>query len=235
MALPRDGPWATIVVTSLDRGPKVDLRGREMVGVRTALAGAAGFVGGVVASLFITWQAAILVGWVVAAAGNLTWVWTTVGHLDAEQTKAHATIEDPSQSLSEALVIAAGVALLAAVGLLLIRAGQVHGSTKAYLITVGVLSVIVSWATVHTVFTLRYTRTYYRNEIGGVDFNEDEPPAYLDFAYLAFTIGMTFQVSDTDLTSKPFRRIALGHALLSFLFGAVIVALSINVVASLLS
>jgi uncharacterized membrane protein len=217
----------------MTRGPA---RGRSLdrVGARTALAGAVGLLAGVLASWFIAWQAAILVGWVVAAAGNLVWVWSTIGPLGPEQTKDHANLEDPSQRLSEGLVIIAGVALLAAVGLLLVRAGQVHGSTKAYLITVGVLSVVASWATVHTVYTLRYTRTYYRNEIGGIDFNEEDPPAYLDFAYLAFTIGMTFQVSDTDLTTKAVRRIALGHALLSFLFGAVIVALSINVVASLL-
>lgn len=214
--------------------PAADLGRWDMVGYRTALAGLAGLVGGVVASMFITWQAAILVGWVIAAGCNLAWVWLTVGRMDAVQTRDHATVEDPSRHLSEVLVIAAGVAMLAAVGLLLARAGQAHGSTKAYLITVGVLSVVASWAMVHTVFTLRYTRAYYRNGAGGINFNQQELPAYPDFAYVSFTIGMTFQVSDTDLTAKEIRRIALGHALLSFLFGAVIVALSINVVASLL-
>jgi uncharacterized membrane protein len=108
------------------------------------------------------------------------------------------------------------------------------GGTKAYLIALGVLSVALSWAMVHTVFTLRYARTYYLKPEGGVDFNESDPPTYLDFAYLALSIGMTFQVSDTNLTSKPIRRIALTHAVLSYLFGVVIVALAINVVASLL-
>jgi uncharacterized membrane protein len=97
-----------------------------------------------------------------------------------------------------------------------------------------VLSVALSWAMVHTVFTLRYARTYYSKSQGGIDFNESDPPTYLDFAYLSLTIGMTFQVSDTNLTSKPIRRIALAHAAFSYLFGAVIVALVINVVASLL-
>ena len=105
---------------------------------------------------------------------------------------------------------------------------------KAYLIALGVASVAMSWATVHTVFMLRYARAYFHKPQGGVDFNEDDPPTYLDFAYLAVTIGMTFQVSDTDLTTKSVRRIATSHALLSYLFGAVIVALTINVVASLL-
>ena len=69
---------------------------------------------------------------------------------------------------------------------------------------------------------------------GRIDFNENDPPTYLDFAYLALTVGMTFQVSDTNLTTKGIRRIALSHALLSYLFGAVILALVINVVSSLL-
>jgi uncharacterized membrane protein len=92
----------------------------------------------------------------------------------------------------------------------------------------------LSWGLVHTVFSLRYARSYYSRPVGGIDFNEDDPPTYLDFAYLAFTIGMTFQVSDTNLMNKKIRRVALSHALLSYLFGAVIVALVINVVSSLL-
>jgi uncharacterized membrane protein len=74
---------------------------------------------------------------------------------------------------------------------------------------------------------------YY--EDGGVDFNERAPPCYTDFAYLAFTIGMTFQVSDTDLQTREFRRVALCHALLSFVFGTGILATTINLVASLSS
>jgi uncharacterized membrane protein len=181
------------------------------------------------------WQVAVLVGWDVAAACYLIWTWTIVGRLDAQGTRQRATEEDPSTRLSEALVLVAGVALLGAVGLLLLKAGESHGGTKAYLIGIGLLSVILAWATVHTIFMLRYARSYYESPAGGVDFNEKDPPAYLDFAYLAFTIGMTFQVSDTNLTTKPIRRIALSHALLSFLFGAVMLAFAINIVASLLS
>jgi uncharacterized membrane protein len=193
-----------------------------------------GVVAGIVGALLISWQAAILVGWDAAAICYLAWIWSIVGHLDPDATKRHANIEDGSRRPAEAIVLIAGVALLAAVGLVLIKAGQSHGGTKAYLITVGIVSVVLSWATVHTVFMLRYTRSHYQKPEGGVDFNESDPPAYLDFAYLAFTIGMTFQVSDTDLTTKRIRRIALSHALMSYLFGAVIVALAINIVASLL-
>ena len=157
-----------------------------------------------------------------------------MGRLSPEKTKSHATREDTSVQLTEVIVLAAGVALLAAVGLALVRAGNATGATKAYLIALGLVSVALSWGLVHTVFTLRYARTFYSQPVGGIDFNEDDPPTYLDFAYLALTIGMTFQVSDTNLTSKTIRRIALSHALLSYLFGAVIVALVINVVSSLL-
>ena len=81
----------------------------------------------------------------------------------------------------------------------------------------------LSWAAVHTVFTLRYAQLFYRGggNGSGIDFNEDDPPDYRDFAYLALTIGMTFQVSDTDLGSKAIRRTALRHALISWIFGAV--------------
>ena len=205
------------------------------VAARTAVAAVFGTVVGVICSLFVVWQAAILIGWDAAALSVLVWTWSIVWHLDGEGTQAHANIEDPSRHGAEAAIVTAGVALLAAVGLLLLKAGQSHGGTKAYLVTIGILSVVCSWATVHTIFTLRYARAHYESPVGGVDFNEKDPPAYLDFAYLAFTIGMTFQVSDTDLTTKPIRRIALSHALLSYLFGAVIIAVAINVVAGLLS
>jgi uncharacterized membrane protein len=99
---------------------------------------------------------------------------------------------------------------------------------------VGLFSVVLSWTIVHTVFMLRYARAYYSEPTGGVEFNEAEPPTYLDFSYLSFTMGMTYQVSDTDITSKRVRRIALQHALLSYLFGAVLLAIAINVVATLL-
>jgi uncharacterized membrane protein len=96
------------------------------------------------------------------------------------------------------------------------------------------VSVVFSWLSVHTIFTLKYARLYYGDEVGGIEFNEEDGPDYVDFAYLAFTIGMTFQVSDTNLTAKPIRRTALRHALISYLFGAVIIAIVINIVASLL-
>jgi uncharacterized membrane protein len=202
--------------------------------VRVAVAASLGIVAGAVVSFFTFWQAATLIGWDVCSLFLITWIWWAVWDLDADQCKSRAGREDPSLRLTEVIVLSAGVALLAAVGLALIRAGNATGATKAYLIALGLLSVTLSWGLVHTVYTLRYARSYYSRPVGGIDFNEDDPPTYLDFAYLALTIGMTFQVSDTNLMNKGIRRIALSHALLSYLFGAVIVALVINVVSSLL-
>jgi uncharacterized membrane protein len=203
--------------------------------VRVTAAASIGVVVGVAISFVTIWQAAVLIGWDAAAASLIFWIWKAVVKMDAAQTKMHAGREDPSIRMSELLVLSSGVALLAAVGLVLIKAGHSSGGTKASLIALGVVSVALSWSLVHTLFTLRYGRAYYSPPDGGIDFNEDDAPTYLDFLYLSVTIGMTFQVSDTNLTTKRIRRIALVHALLSYLFGAVIVALVINVVASLLS
>ena len=203
-------------------------------GVRVAVSASIGTIAGVMVAIVTLWQASILLGWDAGVVSLLLWIFLAVRKMSASETKSHAEREDPSIRMSELIVLAAGVALLAAVGLVLIKAGHSTGVTKAYLIALGILSVALSWAMVHTVFTLRYARAYYARPQGGIDFNESDPPTYLDFAYLALTIGMTFQVSDTNLTSKPIRRIALTHAALSYLFGAVIVALVINVVATLL-
>jgi uncharacterized membrane protein len=214
------------------------VRVKTSAGVRLAVSAALGLVVGFVFSLFNSrysgWEPAILVGWDVAVAFLIGTLYFALHASTPGETKENALREDPSLPLSELIVLTAGVAVLAAVGLLLDKAGQATGGTKAYLISLGVVSVALSWALVHVTFTLRYARAYYGKPEGGIDFNEDDPPNYLDFAYLAVTIGMTFQVSDTNLTTKEMRRIALAHSLLSYLFGAVIVALVINVVSSLL-
>jgi uncharacterized membrane protein len=213
--------------------------GAASSGRRVVVALAAGCVIGAALFVFTRPVAAVLLGWAAAAVIYLLWVWGAVWHLDAGQAKRLAAREALSGSTRELVVLVAGTASLAAVGLALFGAGQASGGMKAFLIGIGVLSVGLSWAVVHTVFTLRYARAYYSPPATGnkpaVDFNEEDPPTYLDFAYLAFTIGMTFQVSDTNITTKPVRRIALRHALLSYLFGAVILAVAINLVASLLS
>jgi uncharacterized membrane protein len=201
---------------------------------KIASAATLGAVVGVIAGVFTLAEAASLIGWDVAAFTFLLDAWLAVWPLDPESTERRATRLDPSRGATDLLVVVAGVAILAAVALALVRAGDAHGGTKAYLLAIGLGSVVLSWLCVHTVFTLNYARLYYAGEPGGIEFNEPERPDYRDFAYLSFTIGMTFQVSDTNLTKKTIRRTALRHALISYLFGAVILALAINIVASLL-
>ena len=128
-------------------------------------------------------------------------------------------------------MIGASVTSLVGVGITLAQASLKSGGGKVVLSVVAILTVITSWALVHTVYMLRYAHAYYGDPVGGIDFSNDEAPDYNDFAYVAFTIGMTFQISDTDLTSAVMRRLALRHALLSYLFGAVILAMTINVTA----
>jgi uncharacterized membrane protein len=101
------------------------------------------------------------------------------------------------------------------------------------LLASGVAAIIVSWGVVHTVFTLRYAGLYYKGVDGGVSFNQDDEPSYLDFAYLAFTVAMTYQVSDTNITANDIRRTVLRHALMSYLLGTVIIAATINLAAGL--
>jgi uncharacterized membrane protein len=179
------------------------------------------------------WGYAPLVGWDSAAVVFTAWAWLVIGPMSSSATSSYATREDPGRAVTDLIVLIASVASLGAVGLVLVQASTAKGAQQSLIAALGVGSVALSWFTVHTLFTLRYARLYYTGEDGGVDFNQDAPPRYLDFAYLAFTIGMTFQVSDTDLQSPAIRHSALRHALLSYLFGAVILATTINLVAGL--
>jgi uncharacterized membrane protein len=177
----------------------------------------------------------LLIGWDLTSLSYITWLGTKIRNLDARDTAQRATTIDPNRAVTDLLLLSAAVASLVAVGFVLVRAAQTHGADQLLRVGLGLASVVISWALVHTVFTLRYAHLYYIGKDGGIDFNQPDPPAYTDFAYLAFTIGMTFQVSDTPLTSKVIRRTALRHALLSYLFGTGILATTVNLVASLSS
>jgi uncharacterized membrane protein len=177
---------------------------------------------------------ALLAGWDTAALVFLGWVWSTVAVKDANATARAAQAEDASRTASEMVLIGAGTSSLVAVAFTLAEAGNSHDGQRRALIVLAVASVVIAWASVHTVYALRYARLYYSDPVGGIDFNDDDPPRYLDFAYVALTVGMTSQVSDTSLTARRLRRAAIHHALLSYVFGTVVVAMTINIVAGLL-
>lgn len=177
--------------------------------------------------------AAPLFGWIVAAGTFTIWTWLDIWPQDAEATAAHAGRDDPSRPVADLACLSAAVASLAAVGILLIDAGNTKGAVKLWEIGLAIAAVLAAWALVHTIFTLRYARLYFGPGLGAVDFNQDGPPRYSDFAYMAITVGLTFQVSDTDLRSGSFRRLAVQHMLLSYLMGAVVIAVTINLVAGM--
>ena len=199
---------------------------------RLPLCGLAGAVAGGAVAVPGTWQDGLLVGWVVSAGVFVAWTWATIWPMDSAATRVHAAREDSGRAVADIVILAAAIAGLGAVVLFLLS-GSKSGSGKDLQAAISVAGVAAAWATVHTLFTTRYARLYYQPSPGGVDFNEDDPPRYSDFAYLAFTIGMTYQVSDTNLKTKEIRATALRHALLSYLLGVGIIAVTINLVAGL--
>lgn len=198
--------------------------------LRLGVAAAVGIAVGVGSSVPATWRYGLLAGWIGGAAVYLLWTWLTIWPMDAKRTGAHALREDPGAKRSDLIIVVAALASLIAVGLLL--TGSSRGSKIAEA-GISVLSVALAWAVVHTNFTLRYARMYYTGDDGGIDFNEDDPPQYSDFAYLAFTVGMAFQVSDTDIKAKAIRATVLRQGLIAYVFGAVVIASVINLVAGL--
>ena len=138
----------------------------------------------------------------------MVWVAVTAAGAGPIRDGTYRRTEDASRSAAEAVLIGAGAASLVAVAFTLGEAGNSGAPQRGLLTALALGSVALAWISVHTVFVLRYARLYYSPPRGGIDFH-GEMPDYIDFAYLALTIGMTFQVSDTDITGKRVRRVAL--------------------------
>ncbi|MEV4463524.1 DUF1345 domain-containing protein [Micromonospora echinofusca] len=208
--------------------------GHTPAAVQLTVMGVVGLAVGGLAALAATPALAPLAGWDAASLSWLVLVWHKLWPMDARRTAQVAVYEDPNRAARDALLLAACLASLLAVGVVVTSA---HGSPATPAGNVygglGVLSVLLSWLVVHTVFAARYARIYYTGPDGGIDFNQAEPPRYSDFAYVAFTVGATFQVSDTALTSNEMRRTALRHSMVSYLFGAFIIAVTVNLLAGL--
>lgn len=204
--------------------------------IRVSLALAIGAAAAVLVGLVRhEWHYAPAVGWIIAAALYLTVTWAMVLPMDAAKTAAHVRKrhEDGTAHISHAIVLCASIAGLGGVGYLLAATDQ--GQRHLGEALIGVLSVIASWFAIHTAFTLRYAMLYYADHaVEPISYHEDQyRPCYKDFAYVAFTVGMTYQVSDTDLGSARIRGSVLTQALVSFLLGAVVLAITINLVLAL--
>ncbi len=171
--------------------------------------------------------------WNAGGACLLMLAWVTIARSSAAETRERAAADDPGRTAVYALVLlASGSSLISAVALVG-RAKAIAGAEGDVLVALCLADVALSWALTHTAFTLRYAHLYYREDedgVGGVEFPGGAVPAYFDFAYLAFTIGMCFQVSDTSVSSPQIRRTVLLHATLAFVYNTAILAFVLNLV-----
>jgi uncharacterized membrane protein len=205
---------------------------------RAVIVGSIGLTVMVVLVWFLPWGLAVVAGWDAAALAFLLTIWPVILRADAAHAAQVATGEDETRGSAAVLLLGASVASLLGVVLTLDLAGRQAGPPRVLLIGVAVLTVGLSWTVVNTVYTLRYADLHFRSREAGIAFGDpdgQEPPTYRDFAYVAFTIGMCYQVSDTTVRDRRIRGTVLSHAFLSYLFGVVIVAGSVNLIAGLLS
>lgn len=175
----------------------------------------------------------ILAGWAAGALWLAGWIIIAVWPMDPERTRAHAVREDPGRRAARAIAGVGSVASLVAVGVVVTQ-GHAPDQERALLhAAVAVISVAASWLLIQVDYMLHYARLYYTDPVGGISFNDDDEPQYTDFAYLSVGLGMTYQVADTNISTKELRRVVIGQTMLAYLFGAVILATVINLVTGL--
>lgn len=199
------------------------------LGVSLVCGAAVGAVVGSVGGLAV----GLLSGWGFGALVACAWILVVVWPMDAAQTRAHAQREFPGRRVSRFLAVAGSVASLGAVAAVLVESRHLDDTGQFLLAGVAVASVIASWALIQTDYMLRLAVAYYAEPVGGIDFNQSEDPMYTDFAYVSVGLGMTYQISDTNLRTNEMRRIVIAQTLLAYLFGAVILATVVNLVAGL--
>lgn len=202
--------------------------------VRLGVAVAAGVVVGAVVATFGEWPLPLLAGWDTTAIVLVTITMHLIYSSDAPATMQHAQRDDETKGTARLLVLLVSMASLLGVGWALHTADDTDGGTRIWLLALSVLTVVVSWVVVNGTFTLHYAHLYYDEASGGIAFPDTDSPAYRDLAYVAFTIGMTYQVSDTALRTRAMRRAVLHHSLVSYVFGVVIVAATVNIVSAYL-
>lgn len=183
-----------------------------------------------------------LITWIATALSIIIFDWITILLAHPKQIRKMASLEDSSRFIIFLFVLVASMVSLIAIYLLLKSSKDESEATAAGYVILAIAAVFVSWWMVHTVFAMRYAHLFYASDkvkktpIGGLEFpGGQEDPDYMDFIYFSFVIGMTFQVSDVEISSRKIRRLAWAHGLISFAFNTTIVALSINVISGLVS
>jgi len=197
--------------------------------------GVAMSVGGLLFLVLPPWihlETRIVMAWDGLLITFLLLAWSVIGTATATETSQRTIDYDQSGPVILALVVTAMCASLFAVAFMLGTTKNLTALPLLGHVLCSVIAVVGAWLLIHTMFTLHYAQGYYR-EKGCLDFPGDTEPDYLDFAYFAFVIGMTSQVSDVAIQSRWMRRLALWHGLISFAFNTVILALSINLLAGL--
>ena len=182
--------------------------------------------------------AGLLAGWAALAVTSTLVTLLQVWPLDGQGTAAHASLEYPGRKPARLIAVVGSVVSLAAVVLVIVQARNASGGEALALAAIALVSVASSWLLIQTDYMLRYASIYYESDPAGefrrgIDFNQAEPPCYVDFAYFAVGLGLTYQVSDTNVADTGIRRVVIAQTLLAYLFGAGILATVINLVAGL--
>lgn len=185
-----------------------------------------------------SWVLTVTMLWDAFAFSFILTSWIVFFTRPVAEIIKQANIEDGSRLFVLISVLVSSFASMFTVLILMISKGQAHES-KIMTVILSMAGMMLSWIMVHTIFTFHYANMYYyRAEDDtscstALDFPEEKSPDYIDFAYFAFVIGMTFQVSDIAINSRNIRRTALAHGLLAFALNTFVVALTINLVAGL--
>jgi uncharacterized membrane protein len=181
----------------------------------------------------------LIICWNTFAMSTLALAWWHIVTADPARARREARLQDAGRTFIFVFVVLCACASLCAIGLLLVEAKQRMPAAPAPHVALLIVSILSAWALVHTVCSMRYAHIYYGDadqEKGadkGVKFPGGGEPDYLDFAYYAFVVGMTCQVSDVQVTSKRLRRLTLLHGVIAFAFNTAILAMGVNVVAGL--
>jgi uncharacterized membrane protein len=173
----------------------------------------------------------LVAAWDTASLTMITLAWWFVLRADPGETRLHAAEDDPGRHVVGGLVVLASIFALGANAVVLRDVRTCTTGTRGLYLVLCIVAVTSAWLLTHTAYTLRYAHLYYRDDgdgEGGLGFPDQGPPALIDFAYFAFTIGMCFQVSDVTISTRLIRREVLGHSLLSFAYNTAILATAIN-------
>jgi len=178
-----------------------------------------------------------MIGWNTFSFCLIVISWITFSVTTSQQIRQLAKAQDSGRVIVFIIVLISTFASFFAVVLLLLTKKDFQ-STETFHVVTAISGMILSWILIHTIFTLRYAHIFYGDDevkpeihAGGLEFPLDKKPDYLDFAYFSFVLGMTFQVSDVQVTSKRLRRIVMMHGILSFGYNTIMIALTINLIA----